>query len=168
MKNWRVLFLALFILVVSLSCSLFTGTGTTTTGGSKSNQGLGASGMEPKPSGVIDKVTLAKGTQGAAKDPVNPTTVFSTTDTFHAVVHITQAPTATQFKAIWYSVDDGVAAEANKVIDSSDITADGTVNIDFYLTPTSSWPTGTFQVEIYVNGVLDQVENFSVKGTSKQ
>ena len=162
MKNLRVTFLAFLILFVSLSCSLTSG-GSTTTGGSTGNQGIGVSGMAPKASGLIDKVTMAKDTQGDAKDPVNPTTVFGTSDTFHAVVHSNSAPESTKFKAIWYAVDDGNAADSNKVIDSSDLTADGTVNIDFYLTPTSSWPTGTFQVEIYVNGVLDQVVNFSVK-----
>ena len=163
MKNWRVIFFALVILAVSLSCSLFTGSSTGTTGGSTTNQGLGVSGLAPKPSGFINTVTLAKGTQGAAKDPVNPATVFATTDTVHAVVRTSDAPTATQFKAVWYVVDDGTSSDRNKIIDSSDLTADGTVNIDFYLTPTADWPTGTFQVEIYVNGVLDQVANFSVK-----
>jgi hypothetical protein len=156
MKNWRITLLLIVLLAVSLSCSLASG-GTTT------NQGPGVSGLVPKPSGLIDKVTMAKDTQGSAMDPVNPTTVFTNKDTFHAVTHINQAPTDTQLKAIWYTVIVGSSSDNNKVIDTSNFTAGGTNNIDFYLTPSANWPAGTYQVEIYVNGVLDQVVNFSVK-----
>jgi hypothetical protein len=163
MKNWRITLFAMILLVVSLSCSLMAPGGTSTTGGSTTNQGPGVSGLFPKPSGLIDKVTMAKDTQGSAMDPVNPTTVFSAKDTFHAVVHINNAPSDTQVKAIWYMVNVGDSSQNNQPIKSSDYTATGSGNIDFSLTIDSGWPTGTYQVEIYVKGVLDQVVNFSVK-----
>jgi hypothetical protein len=160
MKNWRIALFAIIFLAVSLSCSLLSSGGTT------SNQGTpetGVSGLVAKPSGLIDKVTMAKDTQGSTMDPVNPTTVFAASDTFHAVVHLNGAPANTQLKAIWYVVSAGSASNTNKDIDSSDYTAEGTGNVDFYLTPSQDWPAGTYQVEIYTNGVLDQVVNFSVK-----
>jgi hypothetical protein len=159
MKNWRTILLAFLLLVVSLACSL------TVAGGASTNPSTGVSGLAPKPSGLIDKLTMAKGTQSTTLDPVNPTTVFGTNDTIHAVVHLNNAPTDTLVKAIWYAVNVGSSSENNKVIDTSDYTTAGAGNIDFSLSPTSasSWPTGTYQVEIYVNGVLDQVVDFTIK-----
>jgi len=156
MKNLRITLLAIILLVVSLACSL-------SVSGSPTNQSPGVSGLVPKPSGLIDTVTMAKDTQGSAKDPVNPTTVFANTDKFHAVVHLNNAPTDTQLKAIWYAVVVGSASENNQVIDSTNVTGSGSVNIDFSLTPDTNFPTGTYQVEIYVNGVLDKVVEFSVQ-----
>jgi hypothetical protein len=158
MKKWRIILLAILLLVVSFSCSLLVP-------GTSTNQTSSVSGLVPKPSGLIDKVTMAKGTQGSALDPVNPTMVFASNDIFHAVVHLNNASTDTVVKAIWYAVGAGSSEQNNKVLDSTDYTASGTGNIDFSLTPTgtTNWPTGTYQVEIYINHVLDQVVNFSVQ-----
>jgi len=97
-----------------------------------------------QPSGYITQVVMAKDTQGDNKDPVNPTEVFASSATFHAVVSIQDAP-------------------ANSLIDSTDLTTDGSRNIDFTLKPNSKWPAGTYRVEISVNGVVDTVKTFSVK-----
>ncbi len=106
---------------------------------------------------------MAKDTQGDNKDPVNPTTVFAPSAIFHAVVEIDKAPANTKFTAAWYVVDVGSAAAPNSAIDSTDLTTDGTRNIDFTLKPASTWPVGTYRVEISVNDVLDTVTTFSVK-----
>ncbi len=157
MKYLRFSLLAIMILVVVAACSPSTPTNTPTP------QSSGVSGIVPQPSGLIDSVTMAKGTQGATMDPANPTMVFANQDTFHAVAHTNNAPTGTEFKAIWYAVSIGSSSGNNQTIDSKTVSADGTVNIDFTLAPASTWPTGTYQVEIYVNGTLDQVVNFSVQ-----
>jgi len=156
MKKFKFLFFAILILIVSLACSLLV---PSTSAGSTS--GKGVSGLTPKSSGVIDRVTMAKGTQGDGLDPVNPTTVFATTDTFHAVVHVVNAQQDTDIKAMWYVVS--TSAESNKLIDTSNFTATGSGNVDFTLAPNSAWPVGSYQVECYVNNALDQVINFSVK-----
>jgi outer membrane usher protein FimD/PapC len=60
-------------------------------------------------------------------------------------------------------VDVGNAAAPNSLITSTDLAADGTRNLDFNLTPTSSWPAGTYRVDILVNGVLDQSATYTVE-----
>ncbi len=121
-----------------------------------------AATAQPKSSGYINSVTMAQATQGANKDPQNPTTVFSPSSTFHAVVRTQSAPTNTKFKSVWYAVDVGTAAAPNTKIDETEVTTDGTRNIDFVLSPTTSWPTGTYRVEIFVNGALDTTRTFTV------
>lgn len=121
-----------------------------------------ASSAQPKPSGFVNNVTMAQDTQGANKDPLNPTTVFGPNSTFHAVVRTQNAPANTKFKSVWYAVDVGSAAAPNTLIDETDLTTDGTRNIDFTLAPSTNWPNGSYRVEIYVNGILDTVKLFTV------
>ena len=106
---------------------------------------------------------MAKGTEGIDLEPVDPTTVFSPDETIHAVARIEDAPSDTQFTVAFYVVDVGDAAAPDTLINSSDLTADGTRNLDFYLSPTTTWPPGTYRVEISVNGTLDQVVEYTVQ-----
>jgi hypothetical protein len=117
----------------------------------------------PQVSGYILDVTMAKDAQGANLDPVGATTVFSPADTIHAVVSIANAPKGTEFKANWYVEDIGDASQANKLIISSQLSADGTRNLDFKLTPTTQWPAGTYRVEILVNGQVESTATYSVQ-----
>jgi hypothetical protein len=117
----------------------------------------------PQVSGYILDVTLAKDVQGNNLDPAGATTVFSPADTIHAVVSIANAPKGTEFKANWYVEDIGDASQANKLIISSQLSADGTRNLDFKLTPTTQWPAGTYRVEILVNGQVESTATYSVQ-----
>lgn len=127
------------------------------------------SSCDPQPtdnavsSGLISKVTMAKDTQGDQRDPVGPTKVFTPNAIIHAVTAIQDAPADTKFTAVWYAVNVGSAADCNTKIDTNDLTTDGSRNIDFSLSPTKSWPSGTYRVEIFVNDQLDQFVAFSVK-----
>lgn len=109
------------------------------------------------------KITMAEATSGAAQEPVNPTRTFKTNSVIHAVVAIQNAPKNTEFEAIWTALDTGGAADCNSSIDTYNIESDGTRNLDFNLTPTGSWPPGTYQVQIAVNGKTALVQSFSVK-----
>jgi hypothetical protein len=123
-----------------------------------------AGGSQPVSSGFITDVVMAKNTQGAAKDPVDPTTVFTPTSVIHAVVQTKDAPANTKFTAEFYVVDVGTAASPNTLITSTDLTVDGTHNIDFTLTPTTSnWPAGSYRVDISVNGTLDTSVTYTVQ-----
>ena len=157
MKNTRLVLLGIFFLAVSLSCSLFTAAATSTEAPVQNTS------PATNPSGFITSVTMAKDTQGDQLDAVNPTTVFGSTDVIHAVVAISGAPDNTVFEAVWNTVDVGSSNENHTQIDSSQLTAGGTRNLDFTLSPSSTWPSGTYDVEIYVNGTLDQIVNFSVQ-----
>jgi hypothetical protein len=115
------------------------------------------------PSTIITKITMAEDTSGSQKDPVNPTTEFSPSATVHAVVAIKNAPSGTKFTATWYATDVGKDNPCNTKIDSTDLTTDGTRNIDFSLSPSASWLTGEYRVEIYVDDTLSQVVSYTVK-----
>ncbi len=123
----------------------------------------GNNAAAPKPSGFIAKVTMAEDAGKELAEPVNPTTVFKPTSIFHAITTLNNAPAKTKFKAVWYAVDVGNVVPPNTVIDQSDLETEGSRNLDFFLKPETKWPVGTYRVEIFVNGVLDQVANFSVK-----
>ncbi len=116
-----------------------------------------------KPSGLISQVVMAENSSGANFDPVNPTVTFNASATFHGIVTVQNAPANTQFKATWCVTNVGSAAAANTLIDSTNLATDGSRNIDFTLKPVSTWPVGTYRVEISVNGVADTIKTFSVK-----
>jgi hypothetical protein len=117
----------------------------------------------PSSSGIITDVILARDVEGVDLNPVDPTTVFTTSSIIHAVVEIEDAPAGTNFTAEFYVVDVGDAAQPNSLITSTDLAADGTRYLDFNLTPTTSWPVGTYRVDILVNGELDQSVEYTVE-----
>jgi hypothetical protein len=120
----------------------------------------------PKASGLISQVVMAEDSKGANFDPVNPTVTFNASATFHAIVTVQNAPANTPFKATWCVTNVGTAVAANTLIDSTELVTDGSRNIDFTLKPVSTWPVGTYRVEIMVNGVLDRIVSFSVGASS--
>ncbi len=147
--------------------------GTRVTTANFSVSGSGASAT-PAPTGpapstsssgasMIAAVTMAEDTKGDNFDPVNPTTVFKPSATFHAVVSTKSAPANTKVKAVWYVTDVGSAAAPNTLIDSYELTTEGTRNLDFTLAPKTNWPTGKYRVEIQVNGTTVQTVNFTVQ-----
>ena len=158
--------------MVQLACSAATGSSSTptvpavapaaTVDSSSSGSCPALKLATPKPSGLVTGVTMAKDTQGDNKDPVDPTTAFSPTATFHAVVAVKDAPTDTAFKSTWYATDTNGAADCNTKIDEYELKTDGSRNIDFTLAPKETWPAGTYRVEIQVNGVLESITNFTV------
>lgn len=118
---------------------------------------------QPATSGIISDVILATDTEGDLMNPVGPTTVFTPSSVIHAVVQIKDAPVGTQFTAEFYVVDVGSASAPNSLIITTDVTADGTRNIDFTMTPTADWPAGSYRVDILVNGQLEQSETYTVQ-----
>jgi hypothetical protein len=114
-------------------------------------------------SGLVSKVTMALNSQGSNKDPVNPTTVFTPSSTIHAVVAIQNAPSGTKVKATWFATDAATVACNTQIGQPYELTTDGTRNVDFTLSPTTTWPTGSFRVEIYINGNLDQIVDYTVQ-----
>ncbi len=118
---------------------------------------------QPKPSGLVKQVTMALNSKPDTKEAVSPTNEFKPDAIFHAVVSLQNAPANTKLKATWYATDVGSAAPANTEIDTVEVTADGTRFVDFTLAPSQAWPIGKYRVEIFVNGALDRVVNFTVK-----
>jgi hypothetical protein len=158
MKTFKIFLAVAVLLLSSLACQALS----SASGSTPAEQPV-ATEFQGGASGLITDVTLAKDTDSVTAAPVGPTTVFTSSSVIHAAVHIDNAPANTKFTGAWYVVDVGTAAQANSLITSSDLTADGTRYLDFYLTPTTSWPSGSYRVEISVNGVLDQVVGYTVQ-----
>lgn len=148
-------------LLVTMACSAVTTSSTPTAAASGNCPALPAPQLTK--SGFVDDVVLAKNTEGEEKNPTGLTSVFGPTDVFHAVLKLVDAPENTSFSATWYVTDVGPDVACNSTIDSTEISTGGTRNLDFTLTPNDKWPTGTYRVEIFVNGVLEDVREFSVQ-----
>ncbi|HVN56070.1 MAG TPA: hypothetical protein VMT46_17190 [Anaerolineaceae bacterium] len=159
MRNRKLALILIAAILFDMACVC---TGTTSLSPATPTPPAPPGASQANPSGIISKLVLAKDVQGDQMEPVNPTNVFAPADTIHAVVAIENAPGNTSFKAIWYAVDVG-SSSRNQEIDSTDLASEGTRNLDFSLSPNEKWPAGKYKVEIYVNGNLDQVVQFSVK-----
>jgi hypothetical protein len=89
------------------------------------------------------------------------TLVFQQNEPFYCVVDLANAPDDTTLVASWYAVNaEGV--ESNSLIDETEF-AHGSGEITFDLTNDSPWPIGTYKVDIYLNGELDQSLEFTVQ-----
>lgn len=121
---------------------------------------LGATACEFSASTAnITQVVMARGyANGAA---VDPTSTFQPTDVVHGVVTLGNAPEDTKLKAVWTAVDAGDGQYKNTKIDEAELTTGGVA--DFTLSNTKPWPTGTYQVEVYLNDTLVQTVPFSVQ-----
>jgi hypothetical protein len=183
-KKYSILSLIIIFLLTSTACLAVTGKSDSNENSGKSEEYVEAdvpspteqqvdtssdtttfkpySGKMPKPGGLITKVTLALNTEGENFDPVDPSTEFGPNATIHAVVAVKKAPTDTKFSAKWLTTDVGDADVPDKLIDGTETTAGGSGNLDFSLSPTTTFPVGNYRLEIYINDKLDQLVEFSV------
>jgi hypothetical protein len=118
---------------------------------------------QPKPSGIISKVTMAEGFRESDGEPINPKEEFTPKDKVYAVIRIQNAPANTKFKALWCVTDVGQAALPDAKLGESELSTDRTRGIYFSSAPAGGWSAGKYRIEIYVNGVLDTVGQFRVK-----
>jgi hypothetical protein len=119
--------------------------------------------VQPKPSGIINQVTMAEGIRDPDGEPINPKEEFKPKDKVYAVAHVQNAPANTKFKALWCVTDVGQAALPDTKLGEYEFSTDRTRNIYFSLASSAELAAGRYRVEIYVNGVLDTVRQFSVK-----
>jgi hypothetical protein len=79
----------------------------------------------------------------------NPTKVFSPNDTFYCVGNLQDAPNDTKITAVWIAADiEGI--KPNSKIKQFSATG-GSGLFRFNLSPADSWPTGKYEVELYLN-----------------
>lgn len=107
--------------------------------------GLATTGCEFKASTAnISEAKMAKGIDDK-KQPVDPTTTFSTADkSIYAFVNLANAPAGTLVRAKWKSPDGG-----EKV---TDVQAGGDMNeVNFSLTTPNGLPPGAYKCEIYLD-----------------
>ena len=83
------------------------------------------------------------------KDGKHPTKVFSPKDTFYCVANLKNAPDDTKVKAVWTAVKVQ-NTKPNTEIDEAKTTS-GSGQLQFNLTNDGPWPTGKYEVELYLN-----------------
>ena len=108
--------------------------------------------------------TLARGVTSDFR-PVDPTTRFAPTqERFILTFTYSDVAPGAEFRAVWYAVDVGSAAERNSVID--EVTAEApnrSGSGSFSLRrSTPQWPVGQYKVELYLDGDLVAEAPFSV------
>jgi hypothetical protein len=92
------------------------------------------------------------------------TSTFSPNDTVYVVADLANAPAGTVVSSKWFALDvEGM--DPNELIDEGDISItqesfSGTVY--FYFPPSTPWPSGSYAVELYLNGTLTTSVTFSV------
>lgn len=92
------------------------------------------------------------------------TSTFSPTDTVYVVADLANAPAGTVVASKWFALDvEGM--DPNELIDEGDISITEpsfTGTVYFYFPPSNPWPSGTYAVELYLNGTLTTSVTFSV------
>jgi hypothetical protein len=114
----------------------------------------------PAPVGVtLSTVTLGKAV-GADKKVTSPTEVFAKGDTIYASVGTTGSGTAA-VQAKWTFTKDGKTVPVKE--DSATINATGPSTSEFHISKPGGWPTGTYQVDILVDGKPAASKSFKVQ-----
>jgi hypothetical protein len=103
----------------------------------------------------ITNAQMAKGIDEQS-NPVDPTTVFSTTDkAFYCTADLDNAPDGTHIKAVW-KVVKAEGATPDQVIVEKEVQAGGDMNkLQFSMTVENPLPPGEYQCDLYVNPKSD-------------
>jgi hypothetical protein len=98
-----------------------------------------------------------------AADPEGeqPTEVYTPDQAFYLLVDLANAPEDTVLKATWIAVDVE-EVEPGFVIDEVEFTT-GLPIVTFDLVNDYLWPTGIYQVDLFLDGELDQSLEFEVR-----
>jgi len=93
------------------------------------------------------------------------TTVYAQDNTFYCIVEVSNAPDDTLVKTVWTAVQvDDETVTPNLFLDETELTIkDNLSSLHFQLSNDYLWPTGTYKVDIYLNGELDRTINFQVQ-----
>ncbi|MCC7118214.1 MAG: hypothetical protein IT310_06785 [Anaerolineales bacterium] len=99
-------------------------------------------------------------------DGTKLTSVFAPTDTIYVVGDVSNGVKGNVVSSKWM-VESVEGYESGYEMDSADLTLDAdytsyTVQF-FFPAPTGGWPTGTYKVELYFNGVLNTTVTYSVQ-----
>lgn len=113
---------------------------------------------------VGGELSLTNARAAHDEDGKQVTSTFSPTDTVYIVSDLANAPLGTVVTSKWFAVN-AEGMEPNELIDEADINVNednfsGTVY--FYFPPSTPWPSGSYAVELYLNGTLTTSVTFSV------
>jgi hypothetical protein len=100
----------------------------------------------------------------------NQTTIFASTETFYCNLTVNGVKGDTKLEARWYGLDisgqDPTTPFKTATYTGTDlkIPTDTSTGIYFNLIPPSTgWPTGSYKVEVYLDGTKAGEQQFSVK-----
>jgi len=113
------------------------------------------------PGNHIQDIHMAKDNGSGA--PGDETASFAPEDrTIHCVVKLKEAKRGTDMKFSWWIVDaDGSKNQKIKDIDYTTRTLENIVH--GHLSLPQDWPSGTYKVQVFVNGDLDRTINYSIQ-----
>jgi len=114
-----------------------------------------------KPEAQILEVALASEIN-EKYEPVNPTDVFGTTDSFYACIKLDYHLAGDNLTAKWYFGEDQLIDEVSLDLENYYLPGYNTFKIPG--DASNPWPAGEYKVEIYFNGALYGTYDFEVKG----
>jgi hypothetical protein len=104
----------------------------------------------------IDEAWMARDEAGGLR-----TDVFAQDEVFYCKVELANAPDDTTVKASWTAVNvEG--EDPNIFIDETELTTGSNI-LTFELSNNGLWPIGSYKVDLYLNGELDQTLAFEVR-----
>jgi len=114
---------------------------------------------------TIEKVTLVRD----AGNKFEAVKSFRPTDTFGALVKLSEPKTGTRVKGVWIAVDAG--RRENKKILEKEITLNAETlkgvkekdRVDFTLSHDNPYPKGDYKIDIYLNGELADTVEFTIQ-----
>jgi hypothetical protein len=105
----------------------------------------------------VSDIQLGKGV-GSDKRIVEPTTTFGTRDTIYASVTTDGPANGARLTATWMYGDQNVS-ESDETL-----SATGGVNVsEFHISKATPWPTGSYKVDVKLNGQVVGTREFSIQ-----
>jgi hypothetical protein len=108
----------------------------------------------------VDKIEMAKDDDGK---PGETTSTFAPGDrTIYCVAYLNKAKAGTEVKFVWKIVD--VGGEKDVEMKTIDYTTKSFENkVHGHLIRPSDWPTGTYEVDVLINGALDKTITYTIE-----
>ena len=108
----------------------------------------------------VDKAYMAKANNNR---PGDETTTFAPGDrTVYCVIELNKAKKGTKVKVVWKAVDAG--GSKNEEIKTSGYTTNSfEKTVTGHLTLNKDWPTGKYQIEVYINDSLEKTVDYTIE-----
>lgn len=108
----------------------------------------------------VDKISMAKDDDGKAGET---TTTFEASDSkVHCIIDLNKAKGGTKIRTVWKAVDvEGAKDQELKALDYT--TNSFEKRITGYLTWKGDWPKGQYRLEVYINGALDKIIDYTIE-----
>jgi hypothetical protein len=128
-------------------------------GAASSNKNSGGSSSSSKVH--VDSLDLARDNNGSAGEHVSS---FKPTDNpMHFVVGLSEFESGTKVRVVLMAVDVATGEKNVKVGEIERETGTLENQMDATMTLPRNWPTGTYRVDVYVEGSLDKSREFEVE-----